>query len=221
MMHLSLSLLGSFQATLDGQPIPFKSNKVRALLAYLAVETDRPHPREALAGLLWPDWPDRDALNNLRYTLSDLRRVIGDRAAAPPFLLISRATLQFNPDSDYWLDVTTFVAVVQAKADEAQPAAVDPLEQAIALYRGSFLEGFSVGDSPAFEEWALFTRERLSRQMSSALQRLAAMYEQRGEYEQARAYAWRQVEMEPWDEAAHGQLTGSYTHLTLPTNRLV
>jgi hypothetical protein len=32
----------------------FKSNKVRALLAYLAVEMDRPHRREVLAGLLWP-----------------------------------------------------------------------------------------------------------------------------------------------------------------------
>ena len=67
---MSLSLLGPFQATLDGQPVTgFKSNKVRALLAYLAVEADRTHRREVLAGLLWPDWPDRDALDNLRYAL--------------------------------------------------------------------------------------------------------------------------------------------------------
>jgi hypothetical protein len=74
------------------------------------------------------------------------------------------------------------------------------------LYRGSFLEGFSVGDSPAFEEWALFTREQIARQVSSALHGLAASYEQRGQYEQAQSCAWRQVELEPWDEAAHQQL---------------
>ena len=52
MPHLSLSLLGSFQAALDGLPVTgFKSNKERALLAYLAVEADRPHRREMLAGL--------------------------------------------------------------------------------------------------------------------------------------------------------------------------
>jgi hypothetical protein len=91
MAHLSLSLLGPFQVTLDGQAVTgFKSNKVRALLAYLAVEAHRPHRREVLAGLLWPDWPDRDALSNLRYALSDLRRVISDRTAEPPFLLIPR-----------------------------------------------------------------------------------------------------------------------------------
>ena len=37
MAHLSLSLLGPFQATLDGQPIAgLRTNKVCALLAYLA-----------------------------------------------------------------------------------------------------------------------------------------------------------------------------------------
>ena len=39
----------------------FASNKVRALLAYLAVEADRPHRREALAGLLWPEQPEAKA----------------------------------------------------------------------------------------------------------------------------------------------------------------
>ena len=100
MAHLSLSLLGPFQVTLDRHLIKeFKSNKVRALLAYLAVEADRPHGRETLAGLLWPDWPNRDAMSNLRYALSDLRRVIGDRDAIPPFLLISRQSIQFNKAS--------------------------------------------------------------------------------------------------------------------------
>lgn len=200
MAHLSLSCLGPFQVTLDGQPVTdFKSNKVRALLAYLAVETDRPHRREVLAGLLWPDWPDRDALSNLRYTLSDLRRAIGDRIADPPFLLVARETLQFNPASDHRLDVAAF-------SDLAGQQDLPGLEEAITLYRGSFLEGFSLGDSAPFEEWTLYTREHLSRQMSSALHHLAATYEQRGEYEKAQSCARRQIKLEPWDETAHQQL---------------
>ncbi|MCR4405553.1 MAG: AAA family ATPase [Anaerolineae bacterium] len=200
MAHLSLSCLGPFQVTLDGQPVMgFKSNKVRALLAYLAVEADRPHRREVLAGLLWPDWPDRDALSNLRYTLANLRQVIGDRTAEPPFLLITRDTIQFNPASDYWLDVTAFIDLIGLRD-------MSGLERAVAMYQGSFLEGFSVSDSPAFEEWALLTREQIGRQMLFALHSLAATYEQRGQYEQAQSRARRQVELEPWDEAAHQQL---------------
>jgi DNA-binding SARP family transcriptional activator/predicted ATPase len=208
MPHLSLSLLGPFQATLDGQPITsFKSNKVRALLAYLAVEADRPHPREVLAGLLWPDWTDREALGNLRYALSDLRRVTGDRTAEPPFLLITRDTLQFNTASDFSLDLRSFTdlaetALTRPEGDEG----LSELEEAIGLYQGSFLEGFSLPDASPFEEWALLTRERLARQMSSTLRHLAAAYEERGQYQQAQSFARRQLELDPWDETAHQQL---------------
>jgi DNA-binding SARP family transcriptional activator len=205
MVRLSLSLLGSFQLKLDGQPVrSLKSNKVRALLAYLAVESDRPHRREVLADLLWPDWSESDALGNLRYALSNLRRAIGDRDAAPPFLTITRYTLRFNLASDHWLDVTALTESVEASKTLPSPA--DALTRAVELYRGRFLEGFSIDDSPTFEEWLMFTQERLSRQVSAALHRLADICELHGEYEAAQSWAWRQIEMEPWNEAAHQQL---------------
>jgi DNA-binding SARP family transcriptional activator len=48
MARLSISLLGSFQVTLDGEPVTtFESAKVRALLAFLAVEAGRAHRRDA------------------------------------------------------------------------------------------------------------------------------------------------------------------------------
>ena len=201
MAHLSLSLLGSFRVTLDGQPVTgFKSNKERALLAYLAVEADRPHRREVLAGLLWPDWPDREALSNLRYALSNLRQAVGDRTAEPPFLVITRDCLQFNPASDCSLDVKV---LTEAAAAKSLPPAIDELQRAVALYQGSFLEGFSVSDSAGFEEWVLFTRERLARLISAVLRQLAEACEQRGDFERAQTWAWRQIELEPWDEAAH------------------
>ena len=55
MSHLVLSCLGPFQATLNGTRLTsFHSVKVQALLAYLALEADKPHTRETLATLLWP-----------------------------------------------------------------------------------------------------------------------------------------------------------------------
>ena len=97
MPHLALSLLGTFRATLDDAPITsFESAKVRALLAYLAVENTRPHARETLAGLFWSDFSNSDALRNLRLALSNLRHAIGDHHADPPFLFITRDTIQFN-----------------------------------------------------------------------------------------------------------------------------
>ena len=208
MAHLSVALLGPFQATLGGAPISdFESDKVRALLAYLAVEADRPHRRDALAGLLWPDYSNRAARTNLRNTLANLRQAIGDRAPSgdralsPLHLLITREMIQFNPASDYWLDVAAFRARAQV-----DPPVAHQLEKAVALYRGAFLEGFFLKDSPAFEDWSLLTRERLHRQMLAALRLLARHYGQRGDYDRARDYAWREVELEPWREEAHQRL---------------
>lgn len=121
MPHLLLELLGPFQATLDGQPATsWRSNKIRALLAFLAVESDRPHPREALAGLLWPDYSDTSAQNNLRNALAALRQVIGDQRAEPPFLLVTRETVQFNAASDYVLDLTGLQNLSGLSVDEGR-----------------------------------------------------------------------------------------------------
>lgn len=200
MGHLLLSLLGSFRAVLDGQPVTgFESNKVRALLAYLAVEADRPHPRSILAALLWPDWPDREALGHLRHALSNLRHILGDDHAPAPFLLVSREAIQFNPAGDYALDLSAF-------RNSAHPDGTSRPEQIIALYQGDFLEGFALGDSPAFEEWALLWRERLARKALEILHGEASACEGRGDYDRAEMYAHRQLDLEPWDEEAHRRL---------------
>jgi DNA-binding SARP family transcriptional activator len=205
MPHLSVCLLGRFQVTLDREPVVgFESDKARALLAYLVVESERPHRREKLAGLLWPDRPEQVARANLRRILANLRRIVGDSQATPPFLHVSRQTLQFNSASDAWVDVTTFTDLLETRSISQQ--IIQSLEEAVELYGGSFLEGFSIGDSPPFEEWALLNQERLHRQVMEALHHLAECYEQRGEYERALQHAWRRVELDPWQEKAHRQL---------------
>ncbi|MBI5302036.1 MAG: tetratricopeptide repeat protein [Chloroflexi bacterium] len=208
MPHLALSLLGAFQAMLDGEPITsFESHKVRALLAYLAVENDRPHARETLAGLLWPDFPNREALRNLRLALSNLRQAIGDHRAIPPFLLITRDTIQFNAASDYTLDAMTWLlqTTVQSPILHSVQDSVSNLQSLVSTYRGKFLDGFSCDSAPV-EEWLLLKREQIGQQVLRTLRDLTAHSEERGEYELAQNYARQQLELEPWDEHAHGQL---------------
>jgi predicted ATPase/DNA-binding SARP family transcriptional activator len=208
--RLSITLFGPFKATLDGEAVDFESDKVRALLAYLAVESESPHRREKLAGLLWPDWPERAARNNLRHALAVLRKALRDRApppdgeASPPWLDVTRQTVQFNTASDAWIDVTALAALLQASPPDLQT--LRRWEQAVELYQGDFLEGFSLLDSPTFEEWALLTREQLRRQVMDALHRLAEAYGERGEHERALQYAWRQTELDSWREEGHQQV---------------
>jgi len=213
MRRLSLALLGPIQITLGGQPVRgFTYNKARALLVYLAVEAGRPHHRDVLAALLWPELTDEAARHNLRQALTNLRTAIGDVNAIPPFLLITRDTIQLNPASDYELDVTTIAGLLAACETHAHRqlgrcrSCAARMEQAIAPYRGDFLTEFSVGDSASFEEWQLRQRERLHQRALDALVRLADYHERRGDDELGRRYAQRQIELEPWREEAHRQL---------------
>jgi predicted ATPase/DNA-binding SARP family transcriptional activator len=191
MAHVQLHLLGPPEIRLDDVPVTgFASDKVRALLCYLTVEHDRPHRRESLAGLLWPDYPERSARTNLSNALSNLRTALGDREADISCFSVSREAIQFNDDSNHWVDANAFAAFVER----------GEWGQAAALYRGPFLDGFSLPDSPPFEQWTLVTRERLQRQAIEALGHLTAQYEQEGNLAQAIATARRQLAIEPWHE---------------------
>jgi len=208
MAHLSIRVLGPLQIGLDGEPVSgFASDKVRALLVYLTLSPDRPHRREALAGLLWPEFPERSARANLRNALANLRNVLGERARSgdrettPPFLQCTRQTIQFNGQSDYWLDADTFEGLLARV-----PPVCEELEQAMSLVRGLFLEGFSLADAAPFEEWLLLRREQFSRQVVEALHSLADIHERCGAYAFALAHARRRVEMEPWQEEGQRQL---------------
>jgi DNA-binding SARP family transcriptional activator len=210
---LSLCLLGGFRAELNGEPIAaFESNKVRALLAYLAVEAGRPHQRSMLAGLFWPDHPEELARTNLRHVLRQLRQTVPDQDASAPLLLTTQRTIEINPAADYTLDVVNFAELLAASAHCNHPAleacedCIQRYRQAAALYRGSFLAGLDLHDSELFDEWAVTQREQLHRQVLEVFFTLASSYEHVQEYELARQFAWRQIELEPWREEAHRQL---------------
>jgi DNA-binding SARP family transcriptional activator/predicted ATPase len=211
--RLSISLLGSFRAILpQGSAATFESDKVRALLAYLAVEAQHAHRREKLAGLLWPDLPNQRARQNLSQALYNLRAAINDYQASPPHLLITPQTIQINPAAHYQLDVADFLDLVSASQQHAHhslaacPACLAGLRQAAGLYQGDFLAGFVLPDNQGFEDWISCTRQQLHYQAMQILLHLAGYYEGQGRYKQAARFALRQVALEPWLEEAHRQL---------------
>ncbi len=129
MAHLSLGVLGSLQVLIDDTPVTtLESDKVCALLVYLAVEADRPHRRESLVGLLWPDCPEQVARHNLRQALFNLRLAIGDHTARPPYLLISRDAIQFNRASDFSLDLAQFNTILHACEEDRSRGSEDAFD---------------------------------------------------------------------------------------------
>src|SRR5215213_9242180 len=114
MTTLALTFLGAFQVERDGVPVTrFHSDKVRALLAYLATEADRPHARATLAALLWPEQADAAALRNLSQTLVRLREVLGHTDTDPAPLQITWQAIQWRSEAAE-VDVALFARLARS-----------------------------------------------------------------------------------------------------------
>jgi DNA-binding SARP family transcriptional activator/tetratricopeptide (TPR) repeat protein len=193
---LRLSLLGPPEALCDGVPLSVDTRKATALLAYLAVEPGR-HGRDVLAELLWPEYaPDR-ARAALRRTLSTLRSALGGR-----WLAVARDAVALEREG-VLLDVDEFRRL-------AGGGDLAGLEQAAALQRGVFLEGFGLRDSAPFDDWQSLQAGTLARELGSVLDRLAEGLGERGSHVRAIEHARRRLALDPLNETAHRRLIELY-----------
>jgi DNA-binding SARP family transcriptional activator len=212
----SLRLLGPFSFEPDVKSrVSFRSDKVRALLAYLAAEPGRPWSRSALAGLLWPDSSEDVARGNLRNALSNLRLVLNDARAVPPYLVLAPTEVRVDVAADHWVDVAALRDLGEPAAgathDSDDLTSVAPLERAMALIRGEFLEGFPV-DSGPFADWMATMRDRSRSLMVRTARTLALAYARQGDPIAAEAATRRWLAFEPWDESAHRHLMRVLAH---------
>lgn len=147
MPTLHIQLFGAFQVMVDDQPWDgFRSNKVRALLAYLVLEGATPRRRSQLMGLLWSNFKPTFARANLRMTLANLRQLL-----APFDLLQStrQSVRWYTPAPNWTCDAWLLEQLLQ---QNRQPDT--ELGQAIdGLYQGEFLPGFEQIDSLPWQLW--------------------------------------------------------------------
>jgi diguanylate cyclase (GGDEF)-like protein len=210
MSRLSLYLLGPPRIERDGKPVQIRRRKAIALLAYLAV-TGRAHSRDALATLLWPEQSQSRARAGLRTALADLRAALGDG-----WLEADRETVCLTEDQAPWLDARAFrdlLAACQAHEHaslEACTTCLDVLSEASSLYHDDFLAGFTLPDSPAFDEWQFFESQGLRDELALVLEQLALAHGRHGEHEQAINYARRWVALDPLHEPAQRCLMRLY-----------
>src|SRR5512146_897400 len=194
MSCLTIRLFGSPEIELAGRPVETDRRKAVALLAYLAV-TGVPQSRDALAALFWPDFDSSRAYAYLRRTLWELGQALGDGVVAAERDLVRLAT-----QADAWIDVREFQELL---APGAAGDLVARLSEAAALYRGDFMAGFSLRDSPGFDEWQLAQAENLRQQLAEGLELLSRTCAAQGEADAAVAHARRWLALDSLNEAAH------------------
>jgi DNA-binding SARP family transcriptional activator/predicted ATPase len=183
---LTVLLFGSPQLAVDGRRLNIPRRRSRALLFYLAAQP-APVTREQLLGLFWPDHERAAAQQILRTNLHGLRKTLG------PALLVADDSLALAADSA--VDVRRFAALLSAPPDDALL-----LAEALDLYRGDFLEGFTLADAPEFDDWAAAERERFRRLAVRGWMALAHQRELAREWPAAREALERALALDPLQE---------------------
>jgi predicted ATPase/DNA-binding SARP family transcriptional activator len=206
MFRFALRLLGPPRLELNEEPVTINRLKVLGLLIYLAMS---PHPqrRDHLATLFWPGYESSSARGNLRRTLSDLNGTLDHH-----WLRVDGEQVSLARNDGFWTDVDEFHVCLASctthghPASEVCPDCLDPLRQAVDLYQDDFLSGFTLSDSPEFDDWQLFQRESLRREMTNALEKLARGLSAQNELEEATTFVRHWLTLDPLEESAHRQL---------------
>jgi DNA-binding SARP family transcriptional activator len=191
MEQLDIRLLGTPRIEVGGQPIEVDTRKATALLAYLAVTATR-HGRDTLAAMFWPEADDERARGALRRTLSTLNAALG-----AGWLAIDRETVGLHAHAGLWLDIDAFRRLARERST---------LPQAVELFRGDFMAGFALRDSPAFDDWQLYQSEAIQAELASALERLMDALADAGEFDAAIAAARRRLALDALHEPSHRRL---------------
>ncbi len=180
--------LGPLAVSVDGAEPPPELlwRKHLSLLLYLARSPRRSRTREHLIGLLWADKPQAAARHSLREAVHVLRRAAGE-----DHVVVAGEQVRLS-DGAVELDVDRLAAAA-AKGDWAAAAA---------LAQGEFLEGFSVGDAPQFDDWLAAERAEWRRHSVEALVSHARELARTGRPGEGAAEARRAIALDPLSEAA-------------------
>jgi TolB-like protein len=148
---LALSLLGEFSLTTsDGISIAISGKKSRALLAILALAPHQSVTRERLCTLLWGEHGDEQARNNLRQSLSVLRKELGSEHSA----------MLRSEDDRLVLDIASVSIDALELIAAANTGDLPRLRTAAAALRGSLLSDIG-GLGEAFEDWLTLERQHI------------------------------------------------------------
>src|SRR5437763_745700 len=212
---LRLVVLGPPEIFHDGSRLTFALHKAQALLLYLAVEGGL-HSRSKLAAFLWPDSEPQAARAGLRNALTRLRSLFADAdtSAAPHRHLLSQhELLGLNPQAPLELDLDmvqqAYTAAQRFSTPPSEPqraALVAQVQQALALVRGPFLDGFWLREEAGFDQWVQQQRQQWQVRLQLLFDRLSSWQEESGEQEQARITLTRWLALDPLSEEAYRRL---------------
>lgn len=211
-MTLSLRLFGAPVLQDNGTPLSLSRRKAMALLSYLAVTRSR-HHRETLAALLWPESDATAAHSALRNVLWILRQTPISSA-----VYSDRSTVELMDSDSIEIDVNCFRTLTldcptQSHTLNEVCATCEPrLTEAVSLWTGSFMRGFTVANSIQFDDWQFAEGEALRRELTETLDRMIDYYALIEDWTSAARYARQWLQVDTLNELSYRKLMHALAH---------
>jgi DNA-binding SARP family transcriptional activator len=201
MTSMRLELLGDLLIRSgDGALVTIGAKKSQALLAYLAMKPAQHVSREKLAGLLWSSTGPDQARQSLRQTLSTIRKELSQIAPKQKTLIEEGDLLSL--DRSVTCDVPELESLININTEAS-------LQQAIELYRGDFLDGFTINEE-RFDQFVVGERDRLHRLALRAHTQLVELQSRRGGLDEAIGTAQKSLRLDILQEPMHRMLMRLY-----------
>jgi len=197
---LRVFLLGPTFVEWQGHRLPLARRQARGLLYRLAAQAE-PVPREELCFTFWPDQPETNAHRHFSHLLSQLRQSL-----PLPAVLRAKNELVDLDRQFIWSDSTFFLTASIQVVTNRDTEDVSLLKQALELYRGPFMYGFSLPACPEFGSWVANQRVHYQRLYLDALTTVIDVEARRANYNRAMFYARRYLRVNELAEDVHRQL---------------
>jgi ATP/maltotriose-dependent transcriptional regulator MalT/DNA-binding SARP family transcriptional activator len=212
---LTINMLGPVEIFRDtARPLAadaWTTKRARDILCFIASRRHRRASKDTIIDTFWGE-ADFDAVEkNFHPTVSHIRKALNsNQPLKQNFLLYREGDYQFNPDFSYRIDIEEFDRRV-SEGETARRArqfdeCINSYEQAVALYRGEFMQG-------NYDEWVEEQRSYYREQYLHMLEALAAVAQKSQDWLRSLKLAQQILRDDPFREDIHCMVMRSHAAL--------
>lgn len=209
---LTINMLGTVEVFRDPArtfaPDAWVTRRARDILCFIASRRHRRVSKDAIIDTFWGEADFGSVEKNFHPTISHIRKALNsNQPLKQNFLLYRDGDYQLNPELSYRIDTEEFDRCVAAgdaaRRAREQEAFIEAYEEAVALYRGEFMQG-------SYDEWAEEQRAYYREQYLRLLELLAQTAQKAEEWARALTLAQRILREDPFREDVHCMIMRSH-----------
>jgi ATP/maltotriose-dependent transcriptional regulator MalT/DNA-binding SARP family transcriptional activator len=215
LLDLTINMLGPVEIFRDPArpfaPDAWTTRRARDILCFIVSRRHHRAPKDTIIDTFWQEDDIATVEKNFHPTVSHIRKALNsNQPLKQNFIIYREGDYQLNPEFSYRIDTDQFERLMAdgetARRGRDYARCIDCYEEAVALYRGEFMQG-------TYESWIDEQRSYYREQVLRMLESLAAVAEKKAEWPRTMDLAQRILREDPFREDIHCMLMRAHAAL--------